>query len=223
MRNVHIVTVGFDPHPSLEMLASGEVDHIYLLNDRNEKAAVESEKAIKDILDRFATITYEVVEIDCYDYQDVHTKIMQIADRERDKDGRCAIHINFSRGTAIAVGAACTAACAIRDSDLYYSKWKKGDDMEVSRRIIHVDTSELSVYFQLKGTTKEVFKWFAEADEEGLRNSDLLSYTRLEKNSLTYHTKKLIDLKLIVKTIQGRKVYWKLTETGKIVLKRMTS
>ena len=125
MRNVHIVTVGFDPHPSIDMLASGDVDYIYLLNDRSEEQARISERSITSILDRIGSIGYEILEIDCYDYQNVHDTILKISDKEMASDKDCIIHINFSRGTAIAVGAACTAACAIKNADLYYSKWKQ--------------------------------------------------------------------------------------------------
>ncbi len=221
MRNVHIVTVGFDPYPSLEMLASGDVDFIYLLNDRTEKEAIESEKAIRKILDDIKIIPYKFEDIDCYDYQNVYDKIMEIVDKEKERNSDCLFHINFSRGTAIAVGAACTAACTIKDADLYYSKWKKGDNVEVSRRIIHVDVSDLSVFFQLKGATKNVFGYFQKAEDGIILNSELIDYTGLEKNSLSYHTRKLVEMKLIERDIRGKKTAWTATETGKKVLKRI--
>ena len=221
MRNIHIVTIGFDPYPSIEMLASGEVDYVYLLNDRTEEQARVSERHITEILDKINSIKYEIVEIDCYDYQDVHDKILKIADNELESDPKCKIHINFSRGTAIAVGAACTAACAIKNVDLYYSKWKRGEEVNASDRIIHVDVSEFTAVFQLKGTTRDYFKLFKNAKDGSMLNTELKELTGLEKNSLTHHTSKLCELNLIRRELIGRNVSWKLTDKGKLVLKRL--
>ena len=221
MKNVHIVTVGFDPHPSLEMLASGDVDYVYLLNDRSEKEARQSEKYITDILESIGSIDFEVVEIDCYDYQDVYDKIIRIADRESESKTGCKIHINFSRGTAIAVGAACTAACSIRDVDLYYSKWKSGNNDIASSRIIHVDVSEFTAIFQLKGATRVFFKLFEKSQSGSMPNSELMRLTGLKRNSLTNHTSKLCELNLIRREPVGKCVTWQLTDSGKKVLKRI--
>ncbi len=54
-----------------------------------------------------------------------------------------------------------------------------------------------------------------------MNNSDLISYSGLERNSLTYHTKKLVNMGLIEKMMDGRNASWHVTETGKKVLKRI--
>ena len=220
MRNVYIATLGFDPYPSFGMLACGESDKIYLLNDRREEEAKKSERIIRDILDGMKWISYEIREVDCYDYYDVYDKIIDIVEEERAK-GDCKIHINFSRGTAIAVGAACNAACTIDDVDLFYVKWKSGGSADNSKKIIHVDVSEFSALEKMKESTKEVFKCFSFADSGTMSNNKLVELSGLEINSVTYHTKRMVKLGLIMKSVEGRNTDWYLTNTGKRVLKKI--
>lgn len=223
MRDIHIVTVGFDPKPSLETLCCKfPKDKIYLLNDRTDDKAKNSENLIIQALEKVEQIEYEVVPIECYNFQQIYDKVIEISDNETKRYRKCRFHINFSRGTGIVVGAVCSAAYEI-NADLYYSKiGAVDDDTPVNERIIHIDIESDYPLKLLKGTRKEVFLKF-KSHMDGISNEELIQLCEFKNPSgLTYHTKKLQEDNLIERRTDGQKDYWILTGKGKKTIKRLT-
>ncbi len=76
--HVHIVTVGFDPEPSMDVGNSGiPVDKVYLLNDPSDERAADSEKRIVGFLCQ-GNIDVEEVVIDGYDFHSIYDKVVEI-------------------------------------------------------------------------------------------------------------------------------------------------
>ncbi len=218
--HVHIITIGFDPEPSMDVDGCGmPVDKVYLFNDPTLSTAVESEKKILDHLSS-GNIETVCVEIDCYDFDGIYSRVLEIAENEEKQHKNVIFHVNFSRGTAIAVSAVCCAAFEL-NSDLYYVMFKKGEKLlPIEERVIRIPIDNVHEQVYLTPRTAAVLREFRKGDER--TNTDLLVGLNLSsKGSLSRHTNNLKSEGLIVESAIGREIVWSITGKGRKLLKRM--
>lgn len=218
--HVHIVTIGFDPEPSMDVDGCGiPVDKVYLFNDPASPTAVESEKKILNHLNT-GNIETVCVKIDCYDYEEIYNKVLEISENEKKLHPNVRFHINFSRGTAIAVSAVCCAAFEL-NSDLYYVKFKKGEKLlPIEERVIQIQIDNVHEQVYLTPRTEAVLKEFGKSEER--TNTNLLEGLSLSsKGSLSRHTNTLKSQGLITESGKGRETVWVITGKGRKLLKRL--
>jgi len=221
--HVHIVTVGFDPKPSLKTLCCGiPADKIYILCDPTDHKAHESMNTVTDTMKRTG-VMMESISIDGYDYDKVYNKVIEISDNECNKHADCKFHINFSRGSAILVGAVCSAAYEI-DCDLYYVKMKPEEkDLNIEDEIIRINIANTIEIHSLKQKTKDVLEKFRACSSISNAQLSIICGYKGNKNSLRYHTEKLMDYGFIEREQKGRTVNWLLTDKGRRGLNRIPS
>ena len=218
--HVHIITVGFDPEPSMDISGSGiPADVAYLLNDPNDERANQSCKIIADHI-RSGNIGLHICEIDCYDFHSIYNKVIEIAEKEKNEHRNIMFHINFSRGTAIAVSAVCCAAFEI-NSQLYYVKFKKGEPLlSIKDRVIPIDIENIHDQVNLTKRGEEIFNLFK--GREVISNTELGQLSGISsKGSLSRHTSKMEKLGLIECKIDGKQKTWIVTGKGVKILKRL--
>jgi len=218
--HVHIITIGFEPEPSMDLSGSGiPADKAYLLNDPSDPRAVECGRKVAEHISS-GNIEVAEVDIDCYDFYAIYDKVLEIAKRENVAHPKVRYHINFSRGTAIAVSAVCCAAFEL-NSQLYYVKYKRGEPLlPIEERVIPIDIENIHDQVVLTRRTKEIFLLFKEKDEYS--NSELLRGSELRsKGSLKRYTQSLESNGLVEPSERGKEKYWTLTGKGRKLLKRM--
>lgn len=218
--HVHIVTVGFEPEPSMDVSGCGMMaDKIYLLNDPSDERAVESAKIIANHLGS-GNAELKNIEIDCYDFHLIYDTVIKIAEEETKTHGNVKFHINFSRGTAIAVSAVCCAAFEL-NSQLYYVKYKKGEpQLPLEERIIPIDIENVHDQVILTKGTERIFLMFK--GKQKISNQELLQLSGIQsKGSLSRYTSSLEEKGLIESFDNGKKKMWTLTRKGNKILKRL--
>ena len=197
------------------------IDKVYLINDSTDERANKSLRIICETFDNIG-VRYEVEEVDCYDFHSIFNRVIKIKDDETSTNPRVKFHVNFSRGTAIAVAAVCCAAYDL-DSDLYYVKGPSGTD-ESDDTIIPIPIENLHDV-SLTSRQKEILLLFDDVSE--ITNGELLNRSGLEssKGALSRHTANLEKCGLLESREQisdgskRRIKVWVLTNKGKKKLK----
>ena len=217
-RNVYIMTVGFDPEPTME-LSGVPADKIYLLNDDSDPEATE---CLRRLCEHFKPISDVVsISIDCYDYKGIYSTVLDIGMEEMRAHDDVGFFVNFSRGTAIAVSAVSNAAFEL-DAELYYVKYKKaGGPIPSNERLIRIEPESLRDPVFLTPGQQEILMFF-KGDKE-LKTSQLreLYSPNCSKGSFSRHTDALRDKGLIVSTRSGRDYIWKASWKGRMEIKRI--
>ena len=218
--HVHIITVGFDPEPSMDAVGSGiPADKAYLFTDRSDERAVDSENAIVHCLDA-GNIEHEIVDLDCYDFSKIYNEVLIVADKERAEHNDVRFHINFSRGTAIAVSAVCCAAYEL-NSDLYYVKYKSGERfLPIEERVLRIDIDNIYRRIELTERTKDCLLAFDSDSDQ--TNAQLKKKMNLKSDgTLKRYTSELQKKGLISPVSISGTIHWSLTPSGRNQVRRL--
>lgn len=216
--HVHLYNVGQDPETAFDIIRSDiPLDKLILLNNRNPEY-VEVENIIRAGYEQFP-IEVEVANINPWDYHDVFNKVIDLYRKECGDHGDVRFHINFTRGTRIAVGAVCSAAYSI-NADLYYIQEKcyAGTDDD---KLIRIEIENLDELIELKSKTKIMKTFLKFRDNKSKTNRDLCG--TMSPSALAYHTSQLQKIGLIEREDSVRNTRWILTEKGKQFMNRLRS
>lgn len=211
--DIHISGVGEEADTTFNILMEGiPMKKLYLLNnDREQFLSIE-----REIIDKLNSIGFEnivVKRIDPFDYQNVYDTVLKISKEELGSHSDARFHLNITRGTNIMAGAMCSASY-LMNSDIYYVKAANYSETN-QEELISIEVESFPELELLK--TKESYSLFLKfKNKEEIKNIDL----KVEFKSLTYKTKELSDYGLIEK-IGSKNCVWRLTNKGKIVLKRI--
>lgn len=211
--DIHISGVGETADTTFNVLMENiPMKKLYLLNNDNEKF-ISTEKEIVDKLNSIGFENIVVERIDPFDYQDIYNTVLKISKEEMESHPDACFHLNITRGTNIMAGAMCSASY-LMNSDIYYVKaavYSKTNKEEW----ITIDVESFPELEMLK--TKESYSVFLKfKNKEEIDNAVL----KTEFKSLTYKTKELSGYGLIEK-IGTKNCVWRLTNKGKMVLKRI--
>ena len=214
--HVHIYNVGKVPDTAFSVLHSDiPLDKLYLLNNENPEY-LEVEETIRSHFEQ-AGIEVLTRRIDPFEYHNVYNSVIEIYNKESKEHDDVKVHINFTMGTSIVVGAVCSAAYSI-NADLYYiqeSKYSNTGRDEVIR--IEVENNSDLVELKRKEKTLGVFMKFI--DRKPKSNPELMTGLK-SAASLTYHTRYLSSKGLIER--DGlRDTVWKLTPKGERTINRL--
>ena len=117
--NVHIIGVGYDPQPIINILRSSlPCDRVHLLWNADPIIAASKEKIVNTLVSNgFQPEDVMAEEVDVFDYQKVLNYIMLISQIEKnraiDTNTRVQFYLNITHGTRLVTGALCTAAMMI--------------------------------------------------------------------------------------------------------------
>lgn len=216
--HVHLYNVGQDPETAFDIIRSDiPMDKLILLNNRNPEY-VEVENAIKSVYENFP-IDIEVAVINPWDYQDVFNKVLELYRKECDEHHDVRFHINFTRGTRIAVGAVCSAAYSI-NADLYYIQEKCYAGTEKDE-LIKIDIENLDELMELRSKKKLMETFLMFGDNEPKTDECLRNNGTLKPSALSYRTSQLRKIGVIKRENGDRDARWILTEKGRQVMNRL--
>lgn len=206
--DVHLCIIGDSPDPVFGILRSDrQVDRIYLLcdDDPNHKDVLEtlfsglSAVGIGDVTD---------IQIDPEDYDYTQSVIASILEDERRSHDDVQFHVNFSSGDSLSV-IALRQAVEPYDSDYYYIR---------NGRAVRIGGDSVTDVTSLRIQTKvlDTFMMFKSSDSR--TNSELRG--DLSAPALSYRTRELERMGLIISEGSNRNLSWKVTSKGKQVLRR---
>ena len=225
---VHIITLGQKPEVALAAVQhSSRKDKIWILNKRGSEEVdgktIDYFEIENKVIEGFHAVNILDVETwvleNQFDYYEVYHAIIKIAHIEREKHAGCKFYINFTKGTSIMSGAACSAAYLI-GANLYYiqeSKYNKYGRDEIIK--IPIDRiSEISL-LNNKRRTKSILETIGR--EESITHSDLMKKAKINNSALSPHIKTLKQNKLIENTGTTKFPIWIITDKGRNVLNRL--
>ena len=206
--DVHVVIVGDSPDPVFMTLRSDRpMDRLYLLCDSDDShidtldriMAGLSAVGFNDVLD---------VPIDPSDYNGMLADLTSLFSNEKTEHDDVVFHINFSTGNSVPV-IALRHAVESYDHDLFYLR--NGKPVSMGSESVE-DVMDLKIQTKVLDT----FLMFKDSDER--TNSELRG--DLSAPALSYRTKELERMGLIVSEGSYRNLTWKVTSKGKSMLRR---
>ncbi|MCQ2071199.1 MAG: DUF6293 family protein [archaeon] len=225
---VHIITLGRKAEIALAAVQhSGRKDKIWLINKRGKEIvdgeSIDYGAVEEEVITRFKNamvFDVEVFEItNQFDYNEVYRAVIDIARNEREAHPGCRFYINFTRGTSIMSGAACSAAYAI-GADLYYVQ--EGKYNEYGRDdIIEIQVDRLSEISVLNSKKKTRFVLERFHGHEPMDHPALLKATGMKASALSPHLNLLKAYGLVINEGSSKAPIWKLTDRGRDVLNRL--
>ena len=221
--DVHIACIGDNEATALALLrANHGVDEVVLLNNRSLEY-VERERRVRSILEDARIPRVSTESIDIFDFQDISEKLIGIVRHCRSEHPGCRIHFNITAGTNVVGGAMCTVAMRFSGTDVYYLKYRKLEPVSEYDEVIQVELADdrsLDTLLRYRKTA-EVLCLFSETDS--LEHHQLLERSGLTPSTLTYHTKRLMEMGLLDRGGPGTKVpVWTVSDKGRAVLDRLT-
>lgn len=227
MYDVHIIPVGTNPKPAISVMQSKmPVRMVCLLCSEELGSMVKTD--IQERL-RFAEIQVDevfrksdvddvrTIRVDPWDYQGIINEVIDTAMDIRSSHQDAVFHINFTSGTHVMCGAVCSAAFYI-GADLYYIMNR--DELMVDDPVRHFTIPNFPDVSRIKGNTRQIL--FLMEGGGWKKNEDLMTETGLTPSKLGYHTRVLLEYDLIERHRDGRKVCWRLTESGRVAVKVMS-
>ena len=177
--NVHIIGVGYDPQPIINILRSSlPCDRVHLLWNPDSKIAASKERIVSTLTNNgFHPDDVKTEEVDVFDYQKVLNSIMLISQIEKNRaeqaGTRVQFYLNITHGTRLVTGALCTAAMMI-GAQMYYLKERdeNTDHLSIDDLIIRVPIPRVPDLDKLTDKRRKFLKMIC-SEANGLTVSEL--------------------------------------------------
>ena len=219
--NVHIIGVGYDPQPIINILRSSlPCDRIHLLWNSDPKIAASKNKIVDTLISNgFQPEDVMAEEIDVFDYQKVLNCVMLISQIEKnrgtDTNTRVQFFLNITHGTRLVTGALCTAAMMI-GAQMYYLKERDDatDHLSINDLIIKVPIPRIPDLDKLTDKRRKFLKMVCN-ETNGLTVSELaLEFS--SKQNVNQFVGYFEENNLVERIHEGKSVRIKATELGKM-------
>lgn len=218
---MHIIGVGYDPQPIINILRSSlPCDRVHLLWNNDNKIAQSKEKVVSTFIGNgFAAEDIISEEVDVYDFQKILNHIMlisQIEKRRASESGtKVQFFLNITHGTRLVSGALCTAAMMI-GANMYYLKERNEDtsNYSIDDMIIRIPIPKIPDLDKLT-TKRRMFLKIVCDNPEGPTVSELAE-TFGSKQNVNQFVSYFEQNNLIERIHEGRFVRIKATELGKM-------
>ena len=220
--DVHIACIGDNEATALALLRTNHgVDEVVLLNNESPEY-VEKERKVRSILEDAHIPRVSTESIDIFDFLGISEKLMEIIRGRRSEHPGCRIHFNITAGTNIVGGAMCTVAMRFSGTDIYYLKYRKHEPVSEYDEVIQIELADdrsLDTLLRYEKTA-DVLHLFS--NEDSIEHRELLMRSGLKPSTLTYHTKRLMEMGLLDREGPGaRTPVWVISDKGRAVLNRM--
>lgn len=219
--NVHIIGVGYDPQPIINILRSSlPCDRIHLLWNSDPKITASKNKIVDTLISNgFQPEDVMAEEIDVFDYQKVLNCVMLISQIEKnrgtDTNTRVQFFLNITHGTRLVTGALCTAAMMI-GAQMYYLKERDEatDHLSINDLIIKVPIPRIPDLDKLTDKRRKFLKMVCN-ETNGLTVSEL-AMEFSSKQNVNQFVGYFEDNNLVERIHEGKNVRIKATELGKM-------
>ncbi len=219
--NVHIIGVGYDPQPIINILRSSlPCDRIHLLWNNDSKIAESKEKIVETFISNgFAAEDIIPEEIDVYDFQKILNHIMLISQIEKNRASetgtKVQFFLNITHGTRLVSGALCTAAMII-GANMYYLKERDENtsNCSIDDMIIRVPIPKIPDIDKLTTKRREFLKMVCN-DKEGPTVSELAENFGSKQN-VNQFVSYFEQNNMVERIHEGRFVRIRATELGKM-------
>lgn len=220
--NVHIIGVGYDPQPIINILRSSlPFDRIHLLWNNDSKIAESKEKIVETFINNgFDAKDIIAEEVDVYDFQKILNHIMLISQIEKgrasEEGTKVQFFLNITHGTRLVSGALCTAAMMI-GANMYYLRERDDStsNCSIDDMIIRVPIPKIPDIDKLTTKRREFLKMVCDSPE-GPTVSELAEKFGSKQNVNQFVS--YFERNNIVERIhEGRFVRIKASELGRMV------
>ncbi len=219
--NVHIIGVGFDPQPIINILRSSlPCDRVHLLWNDNDEIASSKNKIIETfVLNGFSEEDIIAEEVDAYDFQKILNHVMLISQIEKNravKEGtKVQFFINITHGTRLVSGALCTAAMMI-GAQMYYLRVQdeNTNNLCLDERIIRIPIPKIPDIDRMTTKRREFLKMVCD-NTEGPMVSELAEKFGTKQN-VNQFVKYFEGNNMVERVHEGRCVRIRATELGKM-------
>lgn len=219
--NVHIIGVGYDPQPIINILRSSlPCDRVHLLWNADPKIAASKEKIVNTLVSNgFQPEDVMAEEVDVFDYQKVLNYIMLISQIEKnraiDTNTRVQFYLNITHGTRLVTGALCTAAMMI-GAQMYYLKERDDDtnNLGINDLIIRIPTPKVPDMDKLTDKRRKFLKMICN-EPDGLTVSELAEEFSTKQN-VNQFVGYFESNNLVERVHEGKSVRIRPTELGRM-------
>ncbi|WP_400238778.1 HFX_2341 family transcriptional regulator domain-containing protein [Methanomethylophilus alvi] len=219
--NVHIIGVGYDPQPIINILRSSlPCDRVHLLWNADPKIAASKEKIVNTLVSNgFQPEDVMAEEVDVFDYQKVLNYIMLISQIEKnraiDTNTRVQFYLNITHGTRLVTGALCTAAMMI-GAQMYYLKERDDDtnNLSINDLIIRIPTPKVPDLDKLTDKRRKFLKMICN-ESDGLTVSELAEEFSTKQN-VNQFVGYFESNNLVERVHEGKSVRIRPTELGRM-------
>lgn len=219
--NVHIIGVGFDPQPIINVLRSSlPCDRVHLLWNNNDEIVSSKNKIIETfVLNGFSEEDIIAEEVDAYDFQKILNHVMLISQIEKNravKEGtKVQFFINITHGTRLVSGALCTAAMMI-GAQMYYLRVQdeNTNNLCLDERIIRIPIPKIPDIDKMTTKRREFLKMVCD-NADGPTVSELAEKFGTKQN-VNQFVKYFEGNNMVERVHEGRFVRIRATELGKM-------
>ena len=219
--NVHIIGVGYDPQPIINILRSSlPCDRVHLRWNAAPTIAASKEKSVNTLISNgFQREDVMAEEVDVFDYQKVLNYIMLISQIEKnraiDTNTRVQFYLNITHGTRLVTGALCTAAMMI-GAQMYYLKERDDDtnNLSINDLIIRIPTPKVPDLDKLTDKRRKFLKMICN-ESDGLTVSELAEEFSTKQN-VNQFVGYFESNNLVERVHEGKSVRIRPTELGRM-------
>ncbi len=219
--NVHIIGVGYDPQPIINILRSSlPFDRVHLLWNKNDEIAESKEKVVSTfIANGLAAEDIIPEEIDVYDFQRILNHVMLISQIEKKRASETGAKVQFffniTHGTRLVSGALCTAAMMV-GANMYYLKERDGStsNCSIDDMIIRIPIPKVPDLDKLTTKRREFLRMVCN-DPEGPTVSQLAEKFDSKQN-VNQFVSYFEQNNMVERIHEGRFVRIRATELGKM-------
>ena len=219
--NVHIIGVGYNPQPIINILRSSlPCDRIHLLWNDDPKITASKNKIVETLINNgFRPEDVMAEEVDVFDYQKVLNYVMLISQIEKnraiDTGTRVQFFLNITHGTRLVTGALCTAAMMI-GAQMYYLKERDEDaeNSSINDLIITIPTPKIPDLDKLTDKRRKFLKMICD-EANGLTVSELAEEFSTKQN-VNQFVGYFENNNLVERIHEGKSVRIKPTELGRM-------
>ncbi len=219
MMNIHIIGVGFEPQPIVDVLRSDlPCDRVYLLWNNDPRVMASRDRVVEKLIGSgFRPGDVIPEEVDVFDYQKILNRVMRIAqsERERSRNAKTALqfYLNITHSTRLVTGALCTATM-ILGAQMYYLKFGEdgSEGSGISDRIIRVPTPRIPDLDKITDKRRRFLKMVSE-EGNGLTVSQLAAEFSSKQN-VNQYVCFFEESGLVERVHEGKCVRIKATELG---------
>lgn len=221
--NVHIIGVGYDPQPIINILRSSlPCDRIHLLWNNDDRIAKSKEKVIETFVSNgFSPGDIIPEEVDVYNFQKILNHVMIISQIEKSRasetGAKIQFFLNITHGTRMVSGALCTAAMII-GANMYYLREKdeSTQNCSIDDMIIRIPIPKVPDLDKLTAKRREFLKMVCD-DPEGPTVSELAEKFDTSKQNINQFVSYFEQNNMVERIHEGRFVRIRATELGKMV------